>query len=80
MMIDSPQKNLMSEDEPDFDNELIGDAIYQHMVNWSRGFGSGYQLIVVDNAPRPVAESNVVVRFSGDPDRPPYGLIHDELE
>lgn len=80
LMIDSPQKNLMSEDEPDFDGEQIADAIYSRLIAWSTGYGEGQQLIIVDNSPRPSAEPFVVIRFSGDPDRPPYGLIDDEVD
>ena len=79
LMIDSPQKNLMTEDEPDFDGELIADAIYGHLIDWSNHAGADQQLIIVDNSPRPAAEPHIVVRFSGDPDRPPYGLIDDEI-
>lgn len=79
LMIDSPQKNLMSDDEPDFDGNLIGDSIYSHLTRWAGSEGFQSQLIIVDNAPRASAQPHVVVRYSGDPDRPPYGLIDDEV-
>ena len=79
LMIDSPQKNLMSDDEPDFDGELIGDSIYSHLIRWAESDGSQSQLIIVDNAPRASAQPHVVVRYSGDPSRAPYGLIDDEV-
>ena len=79
LMIDSPQKNLMSDDEPDFDGELIGDSIYSHLARWALNDRSQSQLIIVDNAPRESAQPHVVIRYSGDPSRPPYGLIDDEV-
>ena len=79
LMIDSPQKNLMSDDEPDFDGDLIGDSIYAHLTRWAASEGLESQLIIVDNAPRASGHPHVVVRYSGDPDRPPYGLIDDEV-
>ena len=79
LMIDSPQKNLMSEEEPDFDGEVIADSVYAHLIEWVSNRGAGQQLILADNAPRPAAEPYIVVRYSGDPERPPYGLIDDEV-
>lgn len=79
LLIDSPQKNLMSDEEPDFDGDLIGDSIYAHLTRWAASEGSQSQLIIVDNAPRDSGQQHVVVRYSGDPDRPPYGLIDDEV-
>jgi DNA repair exonuclease SbcCD ATPase subunit len=79
LMIDSPQKNLLAESEPDFDGQLIADSVYEHMIRWSGSQGRSQQLILVDNSPRPSAEHHVVVRYSGDADRPPYGLIDDEV-
>ena len=45
-----------------------------------KGAGSGSQLIIVDNAPPQRARDEVVVEYSGDPTRPPYGLVEDIVD
>jgi hypothetical protein len=37
------------------------------------------QLIVVDNHPPEYVKDNVIVRYTRDPKRPPYGFIDDEI-
>ncbi|MER5934683.1 DNA recombination protein RecN [Streptomyces sp. NPDC002054] len=80
LMIDSPQKNLGHGGTLD---AAIADAIaiddfYRHLNTWLAEHGDGAQLIIVDNSPPDLVEGNVVVRFSRNEDRPPYGLIDDE--
>lgn len=76
LMIDSPQKNLFS--DQDIDAPAKADALYRHLVDWSSGDGASNQIIMVDNSPRPAGLTHVVIRYSGDEARPPYGLIDDE--
>lgn len=80
LMIDSPQKNLGHGATRD---AVIADAIaiddfYRHLSNWLAEQGAGAQVIIVDNSPPLLVEENVVVRYSRNEDRPPYGLIDDE--
>ncbi|SCF58839.1 hypothetical protein GA0115280_1026127 [Streptomyces sp. Cmuel-A718b] len=80
LMIDSPQKNLGHGGTLD---AVIADAVaigdfYQHLSRWLADRGSRAQLIVADNSPPPLVENDVVVRYSRNEDRPPYGLIEDE--
>ncbi|MFF1783391.1 DNA recombination protein RecN [Streptomyces virginiae] len=80
LMIDSPQKNLGHGGTLD---AVIADAIaiddfYHHLSVWLADRGTRAQLIVADNSPPLSAEGSVVVRFSRNEDRPPYGLIEDE--
>ncbi|MFE5958095.1 DNA recombination protein RecN [Streptomyces rubiginosohelvolus] len=80
LMIDSPQKNLGHGGTLD---TVIADAVaigdfYQHLSRWLADRRSCAQLIVADNSPPPAVEDSVVVRYSRNEDRPPYGLIEDE--
>jgi hypothetical protein len=80
LMIDSPQKNLGHGGTRD---AVIADAIaiddfYRHLTSWLAEQGAGAQVIIVDNSPPMLVEENVVVRYSRNEDRPPYGLIDDE--
>ena len=81
LFLDSPQKNLGQTGERDAefaDTVTIAD-FYKHLRTWLAGPGAGAQIIIVDNAPPPDAEDDVVVRYSGRVDRPPYGLIDDAV-
>jgi hypothetical protein len=80
LMIDSPQKNLGHGGELDkaFADSVAVSEMYSHLREWLRGPGAGAQIIVVDNRPPAAADSDVVVRYSGRADDPPYGLITDE--
>jgi hypothetical protein len=50
-------------------------------VQWSTGDeGRENQIILVDNDPPHFADPYVVVRFSADAERPPYGLIEDAFK
>ena len=81
-MIDSPQKNLKPETGGAAGDEFVDAAIphrvWEHIVGWSAAMGSSAQIIVVDNLPAEIADDNVVVRYTGRADDPPYGLIDDE--
>jgi hypothetical protein len=81
LMIDSPQKNLMPEERADgdeFSDPAIPRRVWEHITAWSKSMGQAAQIIVVDNRPPHVADPEVVVRYSGRADTPPYGLIEDE--
>jgi hypothetical protein len=83
LLIDSPQKGLLARPDiqaDEFQSTSIAASVYQHLITWSSGeLGRGGQIIVVDNAPQPIAEQAVVVRYTGDADDPPYGLIDDAV-
>jgi hypothetical protein len=81
LMIDSPQKNLGQGGERDaeFADAVAVTDFYKHVHDWLNGPGQGAQILVVDNAPPPSADDDVVVRFSRRADQPPYGLIDDEV-
>jgi hypothetical protein len=83
LMVDSPQKNLLpatGQQADDYQGAVIAQSVYRHMLAWSKGPGGSHQIIVVDNEPPPFVETAVVVRFSGDPNRPPFGLIEDATD
>jgi len=79
LVLDSPQKNLGHDSKPgdeDFADARLVDNFYSHVKTWLGGEGEGAQLIVVDNSPPPsVDPQDVVVEYTRDPNRPPYGLI-----
>ena len=81
-MIDSPQKNLMPETGgrtgDEFGDPAIPRRVWEHIVSWSESMGQAAQIIVVDNRPPDIVDPHVVVRYSGQADEPPYGLIEDE--
>jgi len=81
LMIDSPQKNLGQGGHRDaeFADSVAVADFYKHLHDWLNGPGHGAQILVVDNAPPPSADDDVVVRFSRRVDQPPYGLIDDEV-
>lgn len=80
LMIDSPQKNLGSgtADEAEFQDARIVAGVYDHIHRWLDGPGRGAQVVIVDNAPPGAVEGDVIVRYSRDPEKPPYGLIENE--
>jgi len=81
LFLDSPQKNLGQTGERDAefaDSVTIAD-FYKHLHTWLAGRGAGAQIIIVDNAPPAEAEDDVVVRYSGRAEQPPYGLIDDAI-
>jgi hypothetical protein len=81
LMIDSPQSGLKpAEGETpaeQFDQAEIAERLWLHVRNWAREHPE-VQLIVVDNLPPALVEDDVVVRYSGRADRPPYGFIDNE--
>lgn len=81
LMLDSPQKNLgqAGDRDAEFADTVAVADFYRHVHDWLGGPGQGAQVIVVDNAPPPTADGNVVVRYSRRADDPPYGLIEDEV-
>jgi hypothetical protein len=83
LLIDSPQKGLLArpDSQPDeFQHASIAASVYEHLLAWTSGEGGQRaQIIVVDNAPQSIAENAVVVRYSGDATKPPYGLIDDAV-
>lgn len=82
LMIDSPQKNLTPEGgrrEDEYGDPAIGSHVWDHLLAVSERLGDKAQLLVVDNRPRPQAESAIVVRYTGIPGEEPYGLIDNEV-
>ncbi|WP_431792690.1 hypothetical protein [Microbacterium paraoxydans] len=55
----------------------IVENIYMHVSDWVLKH-PGAQIILVDNQPPSVASQHTVVRYSQNPDYPPYGLIENE--
>jgi hypothetical protein len=84
LMIDSPQKNLgyraVAAGDSDFGDFSLVSNFYGHVKEWLAGPGSGAQLIVVDNTPPESMAEDVVIRFTRDPNVPPYGLIVDAVD
>ena len=80
LMIDSPQKNLGQGGHLDaeFADSVAVADFYKHLHDWLNGPGHGAQILIVDNAPPPSADDDVVVRFSRRADQPTYGLIDDD--
>lgn len=88
LMIDSPQKGLRQvSDGTALADDIASEAgskvdrIYGHIQQWLAAHSGRAQIIIVDNEPpASVDEENVVVRYSGNPDNPPYGLIDDAID
>lgn len=80
LMIDSPQKNLGGKaDDAEFADIHLVERVYEHIVNWLEGAGQGAQLIIVDNTPPDLFSEHNVVRYTRDPNKPPFGLIDNEV-
>lgn len=82
LVIDGVSKNLTPAEtviDPDLRRDII-DRVYAHVLAWTAGSGKGAQVIFVDNRPPHSADAAVVVRYSADPDRPPFGLIEDAVK
>jgi hypothetical protein len=80
LMIDTPQKNLGGKaDDAEFADIHLVERVYQHIVNWLEGAGRDAQVIIVDNTPPDLFAGHVVVRYTRDPNRPPFGLIENEV-
>ncbi|HEU5104936.1 MAG TPA: hypothetical protein VFU11_03770, partial [Solirubrobacterales bacterium] len=81
LMIDSPQTNLKPPEggEDEFSTDEIGNRLWHHLAEWTSGEGQDAQVIVVDHKPPPEVENSIVITFSGDSEKPPYGLIANEI-
>lgn len=80
LMIDTPQKNLGGQaDDTEFADIHLVEAIYDHVLDWLENAGAGAQVIIVDNTPPTNADGHVRVRYTRDPDTPPFGLIANEI-
>ncbi|MDP9889973.1 hypothetical protein [Pseudarthrobacter enclensis] len=55
----------------------IVENIYRHVQSWLARH-AGAQIIFVDNQPPSTVNQHIVVRYSQNPDDPPYGLIENE--
>jgi hypothetical protein len=80
LLIDSPEKNLSPEKVGDTEllDPKIVESMWAHMSMWCRQH-TGAQLIVIENTPPPIAGDHMIVHFSRDSNKPPYGLITDEM-
>jgi hypothetical protein len=79
LMLDNIQAGIGigAERDRDFQDETIVDGIYTLLKELSDPINGG-QLIVVDNHPPNYMKKDVIVYYSRDPKRPPYGFIDDE--
>jgi hypothetical protein len=94
LLIDSPQKNLRPGTAQSSRADGTGDAdpdirvhaasivarVYAHITAWTEAHAGQAQVILVDNEPPQDGLGHVVVRFSGDANEPPYGLIEDAID
>ncbi|WP_235736811.1 hypothetical protein [Nocardioides alcanivorans] len=80
LMIDTPQKNLGGQaDDTEFADIHLVEGIYDHVLQWLDNAGSGAQVIIVDNTPPANADDHIRVRYTRDPNKPPFGLIANEV-
>lgn len=80
LMIDTPQKNLGGRaDDAEYADIHLIERFYRHLATWLDGPGQGAQILIVDNTPPDLIAENVVVRFTRDPNTPPFGLIENEV-
>jgi Zn-finger nucleic acid-binding protein len=80
LMLDSPQQGLKPRPEQvtdEFQSLSIAESVYNHLIQWSQSNGALGQIIVVDNDPQSIADEYIIVRYTGSPIEPPYGLIDD---
>jgi hypothetical protein len=79
LMIDSPEKNLSPDKvgDTDFLDPKIVERMWTHMKRWCEHHPQA-QLLIVENMPPSLVDDDVIIRFSRDPEKPPYGLIADE--
>jgi hypothetical protein len=83
LMLDSPQKNLGKSARPydvDFADTRLVENFYQHVKTWLSGSGRGAQIVIIDNSPPASVSADVVVHYTRDPNRPPYGLIDNATD
>lgn len=80
LMIDTPQKNLGGQaDDAEFADIHLVERLYDHVLDWLAKAGKGAQVIFVDNTPPENATSHIVVRYTRDPEKPPFGLVANEV-
>jgi hypothetical protein len=83
VMIDHPQKNIgisAQAEEPEYHDSKIVEGLYEHLIKKANEYGDTAQWIIVDNEPPSIAEKYVRIKFSRNRNKPPYGLIDDEVE
>lgn len=81
LIIDGISKNLTPADaerDPELRPDII-ERVYAHIKAWTAAAGLDAEVLLVDNRPPRSADANVVVRYSSDADRPPFGLIEDAI-
>lgn len=80
LMIDTPQKNLGGRaDDAEFADIHLVERLYDHVLDWLAKAGKGAQVIFVDNTPPENATDHIVVRYTRDPEKPPFGLVANEV-
>lgn len=80
LMIDTPQKSLGGKaDTEEFADIHLVERVYEHVIEWLAGPGTGAQVVIVDNTPPGNAVEHVRVEYTRDPTRPPFGLIANEI-
>ena len=82
LIIDSVQSGIgmgkqIKQEDTEFQDEKIVEGLYLLLKSVSE-LQDYCQLIVVDNHPPDFMNEDVVVRYSRDPNKFPYGLIDDE--
>jgi hypothetical protein len=83
IMVDSPQKDIgirPSDVDEEYRDTKIVEKMYQHIIEKSKEYGNNAQIIIVDNEPPLFAQEYVIVKYSRNKEKPPYGLIDDETE
>jgi uncharacterized protein YnzC (UPF0291/DUF896 family) len=79
LMIDNIQSGIgigATTDE-EFRDQRIVEGLYMLLKRMSES--EKYQIIVVDNHPPDSEQDRVIVYFSGNPSKHPYGFIHDAV-
>jgi hypothetical protein len=84
LMIDSPQKNLVpasGQQADDYQAPAIARSVYEHLIQWtSSDPGSTSQILLVDNDPPDFTGDHLAVRYTGNAEVSPYGLIDDATD
>ncbi|MFX1456280.1 MAG: hypothetical protein ACFFDB_12975 [Promethearchaeota archaeon] len=78
-LVDSPQKNIgLNTTEEEYKDEEIVKNLY---IEYKKLIDENFldQLIIVDNAPPEGYDEYFCIKFTRDPEIPPYGLIDDEI-
>lgn len=80
LMLDSVQSGIgigATKDE-EFRDQKIVEGLYRLLEKMSK-LTNKCQVIVIDNHPPDNVRNNVVVYYSGNPSKPPYGFIEDAI-